>query len=159
MVGGLCPFSGAGPMLSIVRSIKYGQVTRGGTCTQAVPVSGLVSGRMRGRLPRRLFTDHPTLGEDRQGDPPAERIHSPQRRTSERPPPGTSASTKPVIRPSVSSAREHLTHTPRPSIPPLAPHSSSPVRSSIPRVNLSPGMRLYRAQPYACYLDPEHFGI
>lgn len=51
-------------------------------------------------------------GENLQGDPPAERIHSPQRRTSERPPPGTSASTRSVIQPSASSAREQLTDTP-----------------------------------------------
>ena len=78
-----------------------------GLARKAVPVSGLGSWRMCGRSPRRLFTDRRTLGEDLQGDPPAERIHSPQRRTSERPPPGTSASTRPVIQPSPSSGASH----------------------------------------------------
>lgn len=36
---------------------------------------------------------------------------------------------------------------------------SSRVRNSIPRVVLPPGGLPRRAQPCACYFDPEHFGI
>jgi len=147
-------------MLSIVRSIKYGQVTRGGH-TKHVPVSGLVSWLMCGR--RRLFRDHRAPGEDLQSDRSLSGFTARVASMSKRAPPGTrrlDAAGHPAVS---TGGAGPLTDTSKPSIqpPPLlgSLHNRSPVRSSISVVNLPPGTRPRRTQTVCLLFRPRALRI
>ena len=79
VVGGLCPFFGTEPMLSIVRSINYGQVTRGEACRPSSTGFGIGFVAYM-RTMATTFVQRPSNPqEDLQGGPPTERVHGPQR--------------------------------------------------------------------------------
>lgn len=150
-------------MLSIVRSIKCGQVTRDGPAHKRCRFQDWFRGTC-------ADDDHDVCSETikppeetSKDDPLAERITVRNASASERPLPGTQPPRRRrSFSPPHHSAWEQLTNTLKPSVyhlPPRPPDNRSPVRSWIPRVNLPPRTRLCRTQPYACYLDPEHFGI